>query len=104
MQLTIHDISKPLGDIGGLLKDVALGGLSLNGLFRSPKGLVLSLTGVPQRGVELPLLFPMDSIEPLDLYECCLFKVPVFEESSLELFDFRLQTNIKTIKVFSMKK
>lgn len=52
------------GDIE-LLIDVTLGDLSMKEPFLSPKGEALSLTGVLQIGVELPLL--KFSPEPLDL-------------------------------------
>lgn len=52
------------GDIEFLI-DVALGDLSIKDPFFSPKGDALSLTGVLQIGVELPLL--KVSPEPLDL-------------------------------------
>lgn len=80
-------ISSPLG-VNGLRTEFALGGLSEYGLFLSPNGEALSLTGVPHKGVEFPLRPPMESKDPLCLYECCRFKVPLFDESSVE-FDFR---------------
>lgn len=100
LTLTIHEGSSMLLTATGLLTHPALGGLSEKGLdlsrspngellSRSPNGEFLSLTGVPHNGVELPLLAPIDSKDPLVLYECCLFKVPLFDESSVELLDFR---------------
>jgi hypothetical protein len=82
-------MSMLLGGLTGLLGDAALGGRSAKGLALSAKGDALSLTGVPHSGVELPLRPPIDSIDPRDLYECCLFRVPELEESSVELLDFR---------------
>lgn len=67
-------ISTLLGEPNGLLKEAALGGPSAialalaNGLLLSlPNGEALSLTGVPQSGVEFPLRPPIDSIDPLVL-------------------------------------
>lgn len=59
-------MSTLLGDIG-LLNEFTLGGLSVNGLLLSPNGELLSLTGVPQRGVEFPLRLPKESIDALFL-------------------------------------
>lgn len=95
----MHEGISILLGVTGLRSELALGGRSLNGLFLSPNGEALSLTGVLHNGVELPLLLPMDSTDPLVLYECCLFKVPVLDESS-ELFDFLLLCLLVNVPVF----